>query len=31
MSGTLKRKVRQTPPVPPVVTGEAEAKIIALR
>jgi transposase len=26
----LKRKVRQTPPVPPVVTGEVEAKIIAL-
>jgi hypothetical protein len=26
----LKRKVRQTPPVPPVVTGEAEAEIIAL-
>jgi hypothetical protein len=25
----LKRKVRQTPPVPPVVTGEVEAKIIA--
>jgi transposase len=26
----LKRKARQTPPVPPIVTGEAEAKIIAL-
>ena len=26
----LNRKVRQTPPVPPIVTGEVEAKIIAL-
>jgi hypothetical protein len=26
----LNRKVRQTPPVPPIVTGEAAAKIIAL-
>jgi hypothetical protein len=26
----LNRKVRHTPPVPPVVTGEVEAKIIAL-
>jgi hypothetical protein len=26
----LNRKVRQTPPVPPIITGEVEAKIIAL-
>jgi transposase len=26
----LNRKERQTPPVPPILTGEAEAKIIAL-
>jgi hypothetical protein len=26
----LNRKARQTPPVPPIVTGEVEAKIIAL-
>jgi hypothetical protein len=26
----LNRKVRQTPPVPPIVTGEVEAKIISL-
>jgi transposase len=26
----LNRKARQTPPVPPIVTSEAEAKIIAL-
>jgi hypothetical protein len=26
----LNRKVRETPPVPPIVTGEAGAKVIAL-
>ncbi|MDR0377874.1 MAG: helix-turn-helix domain-containing protein, partial [Spirochaetaceae bacterium] len=30
MEGVLKRKARQTPPVPPIVTGEVQAKIIAL-
>ncbi|MDR0377434.1 MAG: helix-turn-helix domain-containing protein, partial [Spirochaetaceae bacterium] len=30
IEGVLKRKVRQTPPVPPIVTGEVQAKIIAL-
>jgi hypothetical protein len=29
--GGVNRKVRQTPPVPPTVTGEAQAKIIVLR
>lgn len=30
VEATITRKKRQTPPVPPVVTGEVEARVIAL-
>jgi hypothetical protein len=30
VQATITRKKRQTPPVPPVVTGEVEARVIAL-
>jgi hypothetical protein len=30
VEGTIRRKKRLTPPVPPVVTGEVEARLIAL-
>jgi hypothetical protein len=30
IAGVLNRKLRETPPVAPIVTGEVEAKIIAL-
>ncbi len=30
VEATIERKQRQTPPVPPIVTGEVEARLIAL-